>query len=95
MKRCLHCERPAEFSVCAVISTLGRPGRLQRCTASLRFCSLCLHRLCGGVEGSLAIQVREALQTALRALTGQLVSKLDPEKYPDQKSNGLKAEEMS
>lgn len=95
MKRCLQCERPAEFSVCAVISTLGVPGRRQKCTSSLPFCSSCLQRVCTESEGCLALQIRESLQMALRALTEQRLSQPEPETRPDQKGNGLEAEKLS
>ncbi len=85
MKRCLHCERPAKFSVCAVISTLGVPLRRQKCTASLPFCSPCLQRVCAKDEGCLALQIRESLQMALRALAEQRLSEPEPETRPDQK----------
>ena len=89
MKHCLHCERPAEFSLCCIVSTLGIPGRLQECTASLPFCSSCLQRVCGDGEGSLALPIREALQTALRALTEQRLNKMEPETPLEEKGNGL------
>jgi hypothetical protein len=95
MKRWLHCERPAAFSVCAVISTLGIPERRQKCAASLHFCSSCLQRVCAEGEGSLALQIRELLQVALRALTAQRPSEPESETRPDQNDNGSEAEKLS
>ncbi len=95
MKPCVHCERPAAFSVCTVISTLGIPGRRQTCTASLPFCSSCLQRVGAEGEGNLARPIREALQTALRALTEQSLSKMETETRLDQKGNGLEVEKLS
>ena len=94
MKRCLHCESPAEYSVCAVISTLGLSGRRQKCTTSLPFCALCLQRLCADGEGGIARQIREALQTAFRALTQTLQAKLERETCRDQEGDGLAAKRL-
>ena len=95
MRRCLHCERPAEVSLCAVISTLGIRGRRQKCTASLPFCVSCLQRVCAKSEGSLALQIRKALKTALYALTEQRLREMTPNKHLDEKDYGLETEELS
>jgi hypothetical protein len=95
MKHCSHCDQPAAFSVCTVISTLGLPDRRQECTASLPFCSSCLQRVCAESEGCLALQIKESLQMALRALTEQHRSEPEPETHPDQTDNGLEAAKLS
>lgn len=94
MKPCLDCERPAAFSVCTVISTLGTPGRRQSCTVSLPFCASCLQRVCAEVEGSLALQIREALRTALRVLTEQPLGKSELKTRLNQKNNGVETEKL-
>ncbi|SRR5713226_2857115 len=75
MKCCLHCEHPAAFSVCAVISTLGLKGRRQTCTTSLPFCSACLQQIWANAEGNAAPRLRQALQAAFQALTAQPVER--------------------
>jgi hypothetical protein len=90
MKRCLDCGLPAGFSVCSVISTLGIPERRQKCTASLPFCSSCLQRVCAEGDGCLALQIRQSLQVALRALTEHRLSESEPETRPDERATGWK-----
>ncbi len=94
MKRCIQCERPAAFSVCTVISTLGIPRRRQTCTPALTFCSSWLQRVCAKGEGNRAPQICEALQTALRALTEKRLSTTEPETRLDQKNNGIEIERL-
>lgn len=75
MKHCIQCHGQAEYSVCSIISTVGRTSRQQRCTSSVAFCGTCLQKLCtsGGAE-SLS-PLAEALRTALEALTMQSVKR--------------------
>ncbi len=71
MKHCIHCEHDAEYSVCAIVSTLGRANRQQRCSSSLALCGACLQQICtpGGAQPFRILQ--GSLQAALEALTAQ------------------------
>ena len=95
MKCCLQCERPAEFSLCAVISTLGVSGRHQKCTTALPFCLPCLQRFCIERERDVASRVQQALKTALCALTDQRLSETTPKTGLEGRENGLEAGERS
>jgi hypothetical protein len=95
MKQCSQCRRPAEISLCTVISTLGVTERRQKCTASLPFCVLCLQRVCAENEACLPLPIRQALKTALCALTEQRLIEIAPKTCLDQKGHGLEAEELS
>lgn len=75
MKRCLHCGRPADFSLCGILSTLGVSGRRQKCTASLPLCSACLQRFFTLGEDGPAFHVQKAFQAAFQALTEQSISR--------------------
>ena len=46
-KLCSNCSGPAQFSVIAVISTIGVSGRLQQSSTAVLFCNDCLRELCG------------------------------------------------
>ena len=95
MKQCSQCRRPAGFSLCTVVSTLGVAERRQKCTVSLPFCVLCLQRVCAENEACLPLPIRQALKTALRALTEQRLKATAPTTRLDQKGRELGAEEFS
>lgn len=78
MKRCLHCECPAEFSLCMIVSTLGNSNRRQKCTTALPFCASCLQRILAGSEVSASIRIRRALSDAYLALTQDSVGRTEP-----------------
>jgi hypothetical protein len=41
-KLCSECGKPAEVSLCQILSTVGRANRQQRCSTSMPFCAACL-----------------------------------------------------
>lgn len=69
MKHCLLCERPAEFSLCMIVSTLGVSNRRQKSTTALSFCASCLQRVLAEGEVGSTVCLRRALSEAYRALT--------------------------
>ena len=44
-KLCSNCAGEAEFSVVAVVSTVGMSGRLQQCSPVVLYCGQCLREL--------------------------------------------------
>lgn len=44
-KSCSNCSEPVQFSVVAVISTVGVSGRLQKTSPAVLFCDACLREL--------------------------------------------------
>jgi hypothetical protein len=45
-KTCSKCAKPAQFSIIAVVSTLGVSKRLQQSSAAVLFCDECVRKLC-------------------------------------------------
>jgi hypothetical protein len=41
-KLCSVCGKPAEVSMCQILSTVGRGDRKQQCSVSTPFCAACL-----------------------------------------------------
>lgn len=72
-KSCSNCSAPAEFSVVAVVSTVGVSGRLQKTSPAVLFCDACLgemaDRLCSP-------PLSDAVNTAYTALAGLLVERM-------------------
>lgn len=68
-KSCSNCSEPAQFSVVAVISTVGVSGRLQKTSPAVLFCDACLKelgdRLCSD-------QFSNAVNSAYTAVEGRL-----------------------
>jgi hypothetical protein len=46
LKVCSNCSRPAQFSLVAIISTLGVSERLQKSSPAVLFCDSCLQKFC-------------------------------------------------
>jgi hypothetical protein len=87
VKRCLVCKEAGQFSVCAVISTLGVSERQQKCTVSLSFCADCLQAICANTEGNAVLRVQEALQAGFQALTVVCTEQCDrPDGASDKKA---------
>jgi hypothetical protein len=51
-KPCNRCSRPASFSLCLLLSTLGIRPRVQRASGSVLFCRACLQTLIDSLSGS-------------------------------------------
>jgi len=71
-KPCRCCKRPAEFAVLLIISTLGVKPREQQCAQSISLCKRCIHDLCDSDAAKSTLTLREALKSALTALTQTL-----------------------
>ena len=61
-KTCSNCSAAAQFSLIAIISSVGVSGRLQKSSPAVLFCNSCLeevcerlcsHELCRSVSGAL------------------------------------------
>jgi hypothetical protein len=68
-KSCSNCSKPAEFSLVAIVSTVGVSGRLQKASPAVLFCDACLRelgdRLCSDPFSN-------AVNNAYTAVAGQL-----------------------
>jgi hypothetical protein len=49
-KSCSYCWRPAEFSLCHLISTIGTTPREQKCSQALVLCNDCIQRIFSLIE---------------------------------------------
>lgn len=45
-KLCSKCSKPAQYSIVAIISTLGVRKRLQKSSPAVLFCEDCMRKLC-------------------------------------------------
>jgi hypothetical protein len=71
MKRPLcSCGRPAEYSLCGLISTLGVRPRRQKCGRARLFCTSCMRELVNDQCHHAASRVLESLRSAYTALLG-------------------------
>jgi len=72
MKSCLQCDRPAQYSICCILSTVGRAERKQQCTKTVSLCAECLQQAVtsGHIKSLVALQ--ESLRRAWDALTARL-----------------------
>jgi hypothetical protein len=68
-KLCNRCENPAEFSICFVVSTVGRSPRNQKCTETLSLCTACIQNVCGGLRLIAPPRLAESLQAAYTTFT--------------------------
>jgi len=68
-KSCSNCSAPAEFSVVAVVSTVGISGRLQKTSPVVLFCHACLQEL---ADRLCSPRLSDAVNTAYTALAAQL-----------------------
>ena len=69
MVSCNGCGSESKYSVCSVVSTLGRRPRRQRTTRSVRFCESCLERLVSGEGNQPPRQYRAVLNAAYIAVS--------------------------
>ena len=68
-KNCSRCEQAAEFSLCFVVSSLGRSPRVQKCTESLNLCTACIQNFCGGLQLISPPRLAESLRAAYTTFT--------------------------
>jgi hypothetical protein len=72
-KSCSKCSESAEFSVVALVSTVGVSGRLQKTSPAVLFCDACLREMADGLcSGPLS----DAVNTAYAALAGRLALRM-------------------
>lgn len=45
-KVCRNCSGPAQFSIIAIVSSIGVSGRMQKSSRAVLFCDDCLRELC-------------------------------------------------
>lgn len=69
-KLCNRCGQPGQFSLAFLLSTLGVTPRKQKCTKSLRFCALCIQRICRAMLETAPSDLIQPLQAAYTALAG-------------------------
>ena len=67
-KLCSCCNRPAEFSLSFLISTLRVKDRKQQCSQSVPLCRSCIHDFCDSEASESAAKLREALRNAYTAI---------------------------
>jgi hypothetical protein len=68
-KLCSNCSAPAQFSVVAVISTVGVSGRLQKASSAVLFCDACVKELGDGLGSG---PLSNAVNSAYTAVEGRL-----------------------
>jgi hypothetical protein len=69
MKLCDKCNRPVDYSVCAVVSTNRISPRFQKCSKSLSLCTNCIDAfLLNGEQ-----QIAESLRMSIRPAFSELV----------------------
>jgi hypothetical protein len=69
MVHCNGCEAESKYSICSVVSTLGRRPRRQRTTSSVRFCENCLEKFVNGEGNQPPRQYRAVLNDAYIAVS--------------------------
>lgn len=68
-KLCSDCSQPAQFSLVAIVSTVGVSTRLQKASPAVLFCDSCLHKACERLHSS---ALREAVNSAYTTLNERL-----------------------
>ena len=69
MARCHGCKSESQYSVCSVVSTLGRSPRRQRSTSSVRFCETCIEKFVSGESNQPLREYRATLNAAYIAVS--------------------------
>ncbi len=77
-KSCSRCGSPAEFSICVLLSTIGKPGRQQKCTASIPYCNACLKGLIDELSTLTPPALSERVNTAFTAIVGHSQTQSEP-----------------
>ncbi len=84
-KSCSQCPAPAEYSLCFLLSSVGRSKRQQKCTASVPFCNACIQRLfaeIGTTAPSALIQPVRAAYTAIASHSETRREDTSPKEIP-------------
>ena len=68
-KLCSNCSEPAQFSVVAIISSVGVSGRLQKSSPAVLLCDDCLRDLCEHLHST---GLRKAVNSADTTLNQRL-----------------------
>ena len=68
-KLCSNCSEPAQFSVVAIISSVGVSGRLQKSSPAVLLCDDCLRDLCEHLHST---GLRKAVNSAYTTLNERL-----------------------
>ncbi len=73
MRVCMGCERfRAQFSLCTVVSTVGRKPRRQRSTSAVHFCSQCVRLLSPVGSNRLSVRYGASLVHAVNELIREM-----------------------
>ena len=68
-KICSKCSKPAQFSIVAIISTVGLRDRLQQSSSALLFCENCIRKLCERLH---SVEFSKAVNNAYTKLSQRL-----------------------
>ena len=68
-KSCSNCSQPAQFSLVAIVSSVGVSGRLQKSSPAVLFCNHCLQELCDRLCSN---ELCEAVNNAYTTLNERL-----------------------
>ena len=68
-KLCNNCSQPAQFSLVAIVSSVGVSGRLQKSSPAVLFCDDCLRKLSEHLHSS---ALRKAVNSAYTTLIQRL-----------------------
>jgi hypothetical protein len=69
-KSCSRCERPADFSLAFLVSTIGVRPRGQKCTQTVPLCKSCLSTAIPFLASTPLQDLQEPLRDAYTALCG-------------------------
>ncbi len=69
MQKLCSCSQPAQFSLVAIVSSVGVPGRLQKSSPAVLFCDDCLRQLSEHLHSSV---LRKAVNSAYTTLNERL-----------------------
>jgi len=78
LKLCSNCSQLAQFSLNAIVSTVGVSARLQKSSQAVLFCNDCLQKLCDRLQSS---ALRKAVNNAYATLNGRLRERSTAEKH--------------
>lgn len=68
---CNRCQRPAEFSVNILISTVGSSIRCQKCSEAVHFCADCIRDWIGEIASVAPSTINRAARRAYTAIAVQ------------------------
>lgn len=82
-KSCSQCGRPADLSVCFLVSTVGQSPRTQKCSGSVLLCKTCIRALDAQLESVSPPSLIQSLRTAYTALTNPPAERSDSPRGPE------------